>query len=271
MHYKFFAHSFHNMQEAPFSIYDYSRLKFGSDHAAKKMGKELAGSFFKEYEEKLVANRCVVIPSPYNFVKNAATILTEHFCNTLNDLLMKANGSYVDYSMIHRKVSYTNDYGFLSQEKRKALIDNDSFYINQDFLKGKTLILIDDVRITGTHENKLVELIDKYELDNEVFFLYYASYEGKSPHVEAELNFAGIDGVEDYIQLMQEDNHHTIVRPIKYILNQKIGQVEYIISLMDDQKLQALYHGCLGEGYFNLEHYRKNCERIRIEIEKRRL
>lgn len=52
-----FANTFTNLKEAKFNIADYSKLKFGSNQAAKRMGRILAESFFSKYEERLVYDK----------------------------------------------------------------------------------------------------------------------------------------------------------------------------------------------------------------------
>lgn len=267
---RFFVHGFTDLDTAPFSAYDYSRLKFGCDNSAKKFGHELAVNFFNAHAPTLIANKCVVIPSPYNYVKNAATVLTHHFCNKLNELLVSSNGEHLDYSTIHRKVSYTNDYGFLSKEKRKSLIDNDSFFFNREFTEGKVLIFIDDIRITGTHEDKLIEILDRDNLDNDCFFLYIANYYGNSPDVEAQLNFAGMTCMADYVTMLNEPKHHVIVRPLKYVLSQSSSVLRYALSDIPPPVLEEIYHGCLGEGYFKIPHYQANFQLIATAVNERR-
>lgn len=258
----FAPHEFTSFDDITFSPRSYSFLKFGSNQAAKQMGYELADTFFAKHSAELMAMPSVVIPSPYNHVKNAATIMTEHFINRLNGHLVAANGTHLDYSIIHRKVSYTNDYGFLSKEKRRKLIDNDNFFINREFIKGKRLIFIDDVRITGTHEEKLVEVLQKRKIKNSAFFLYFASYSGQSPHIEAELNFAGMSGVNEFIQLMQEPDHHVIVRPIKYLLGLQDHELKEVFLNATPKFITDMYHGCLGEGYYKIPAYQKNFEML---------
>jgi len=260
---RFFVHSFHNLESAEFSVQKYSRLKFGSDRAAREFGYELAIGFFNRHMTTLLSNKCVVIPSPYNYVRNAATIMTGHFCNKLNELLVNAQGAHVDCSLIHRKVSYTNDYGFMSKEQRKSLIDNDSFYLNKDFTDGKVLIFVDDIFITGTHENKLAEILRRDGIENKCFFVYYAQYQGTdNPEIEAALNFSAVKNVNDYIELTMERGHHIIVRPIKYILSQDKDTLSQLIKEVETDKLREIYHGCLGEGYYRIPAYQSNFKRI---------
>jgi len=256
MHTRFAAHSFTSLVDPTFSPVEYSHLKFGSDAVARKYGHELAAAFFKRHSTVLLSSKCVVIPSPYNYVRNAATVLTGHFVQALNHLLVSANGQHVEYSTIHRKVSYISDYGFLPKEKRKSLIDQDSFYLHKDFYKDKVLIFVDDVIITGTHEEKVKEILVREGLPNRAFFLYYAQYLGNNPEIEAEINFAGIKSVVDYCHfLTKTKQHHIIVRPIKFMLALPSRKLRQVLQHLSPGDLRELYYGCLGEGYYKLPQY----------------
>ena len=253
----FAANTFTGIENAPFSPHDYSRLKFGSDHVARAFGHELADAFFAAHVDALLANHVVVIPSPYNFVENAATVMTKHFVDRLNELLVEAKGESVEYLTIQRKVSYINDYGFLSKEKRKGLLDNDRFYVNKEFVRGKLLIFIDDVKITGTHEDKLKEVLADRKIRNDAMFLYFAEYLGSQAEIEAQLNFSGIQNLDDYCALMNEPNHHIIVRPIKFLLSQPVEALKSFLDRAPYEKVKKLYFSALGEGYYRIPAYQK--------------
>lgn len=259
-----FAHSFSSMDDLGFRASDYSKLKFGSDPVARAFGYQLAQTMFDEHADELLAHPAVVIPSPYNYVQNAASVMGRHFTDHLNHLLVNANGENVEWSTIHRKVSYTNDYGFLSKEKRRALIDNDSFYLNKEFLEDKTLIFIDDVCITGTHEDKLVEILDKNQLTNRTFFGYFAIYEKGEvgADIEAQLNFAGIRDVADFVELSKQPDHHIIVRPIKFLLSQDKEVFGETIRQLPREFSRKMYYGCVGEGYHRIPKYQDNFRQL---------
>jgi hypothetical protein len=261
------VHNFSKIDEScPFDPIDYSFLKFGCRKVAKKFGYELAESFFAKHTEALISQECVVIPSPYNYVKNAATVMTEFFVERLNQLLAESCGKSVEYSTIHRKVSYTADYGFLSKEKRKQLLSNDQFYANSDFLAGKTLIFVDDVKITGTHEDKLLEIIDNYGLyePNGHFFLYFANYEGDTPDIESKLNFAGIKYTFDVVHMINQSTTDLIIRPIKYILSTE--HIDTVLNMMLPEKLEKIYKLALSEGYYKIPTYQQNLNAIKNHL-----
>lgn len=265
-----FVHSFSDMDTLPFAAEDYSRLKFGCNDTARKFGHQLADVFFAENADLLIANQCVVIPSPYNHVQNAASVMTRHFVDHLNHLLVNANGRHVETSTVHRKVSYTNDYGFLSKEKRRALIDNDVFFLNRPFLADKMLVFIDDVCITGTHEEKLVEILDSNGVKNRTFFLYYAKYAkgAVGADIESKINFAGINDVDDFIALTQNHDHNVIVRAIKYLLSLPHNTLASRLHCFSHDFLTKVYYGALGEGYHAIPNYQHNLRAIAVSLGK---
>lgn len=256
-----FAHTFSTLENAGFNTADYSRLKFGSNQAAKRMGRILAESFFKAHWSRLLHNQFVVIPSPYNYVKNAATLLSEHFVDHINHLVAvnSNHGKAVEWDIIHRKVSYINDYGFLSKEDRKALIDGDTFSINKDFWGNKNLIFIDDVNITGTHEDKLIEILNEEGVTNDTFFLYFAKYNGTEANTEAALNFSDINTISAFVQMIKDEpDAQCLVRPIKYLMSQPEVTFKVALSQLPLSYVEALYFGCLSEGYNKIEKYEEN-------------
>jgi hypothetical protein len=265
------THVFTCLDDAPFSVKDYSLMKFGHDEVARKFGYDLAESFFDANRALVIGQPLVVFASPYNYVKNAATIMTKHFVDRLNMLSVFHSGHAVEYSVVHRKISYTNDYGFLSAEERKRLIDGDSFSINKHFVEGKTLLFIDDVRITGTHEHKLVELLDEAGIKlSTAHFLYHANLVSDTIHpgIEAKLNFASVARIADFVEIAHSDGHHMIIRPIKYILS--LSEID-MLEMMECLPAQAIidaYFGANAEGYFKVPSYQRNFAILKQKAER---
>lgn len=267
---RFSLHDFNSLEKMSFSKEDYSNLKFGSDIVAKSFGYELANAFFEHHSTELLNTPSVVIPSPYNHIRNAATIMAEHFINRLNHLLITNGGVNAEWSVIHRKVSYIHDYGFLDKSKRKELIDGDKFHINRDFLENKNIIFIDDICITGTHEQKLIDILDTHEIKNNTFFLYFAKYTecSSGAAIEGALNFSSIKNVHDFIKLTKEKNHHLIVRPIKFLMNQQNEDFKNTIHEFNEDFIQKLYYSCIGEGYHKVPNYNDNFQYLSEIISK---
>ena len=267
----FATHDFENLDNAGFNIAEYSKMKFGDDTAAKNFGYALAESFFEANKALVLGQQLVVFASPYNYVLNAATIMTKHFIDRLNILSVTFGGHAVEYSIVHRKTSYVNDYGFLSANERKKLIDGDSFSINKSFTDDKALLFVDDVRITGTHELKIVELLEKENISlSNVHFLYHAKLSSSTvdPGIEAKLNFAAISSIADFVSIAHTNNHHMIIRPVKYILSQAEHEMKQLMLMLPQKSIVAAYHATLAEGYFKIPGYHKNFNLLKTAAEK---
>lgn len=260
---QFALHDFNHIDSASFDISGYSELKFGSDKAAKMFGYEMADKFFLEHHNTLITNKCVVIPSAFNVVKIASTILAYHFMNRLNDLLVTEDSDIVEWTTMHRSMSYISDYCTMSKKERERLLEGDKLYINQDYVKGKTLLFVDDVTITGTHEQKISKFLKDLRLNNKRIFCYCVKYQGSNPKVESLLNHAGIKTIDDYVKLVNEPNHHLVVRAIRFLLDQSNEKLKTALDKLDNKFIDKLYLACLAKEYHKIEEYRVNLETIK--------
>ncbi len=259
-------------RKMPFDPADYSRLKFGCDVTARAFGHTVADRLFARYGDMLLNNRAVVLPSAYNYVPNAAMVMTQHFLNRLNHLLADAGGQPVEFSLVRRKLTFTTDYGFLSKEERQKILTNDQMYINDRFLEGKLLIFIDDVRITGTNEHCMEDVLSQYAglTDNPLMFVYFARFVGDGrPDVEASLNFSGIKTLAEYAELARHPDHHVIVRPIKFLLGQRHEDFVAFLGTISTRKAEEIYYGALGEGYYSVDDFQDNFLALKARVEGR--
>lgn len=260
---QFVAHDFACLDTCNFSAMDYSKLKFGSDSVARAFGHEMADKFYAEHKDLLLADKIVVIPSAFNVVKIAATILAEHFMNRLNDLLTRDDHQMVDWTTMHRSMSYIADYAFLDKAERARLLSDDKLFINRDFVEGKVLVFVDDVTITGTHEDKIVQFLADQGLTNPTIFAYYARYKGAAAEIEAALNHSGISTVQEYLDLIQEPRHHMVVRAVRFLLDKPLADLAFVLNKADFAFITDFYYACLAKGYDKLAGYRAGFELVR--------
>lgn len=260
---QFAVHDFKCLDSASFNLQDYSELKFGSDRVARLFGYQMGDKFYNQYRDILINNRCVIIPSAFNVVEIAATILARHFNNRLNDILSLEGHNIVDWTTMHRSMSYMADYCLMSKEERKRMLSGDKLYINRDFIEGKALIFVDDITITGAHENKVNGFLEELGLTNQHIFCYYARYQGDAAEIESQLNHSGIGTIKDYIKLVNESNHHIVVRAVRFLLDQPLQDLVFALERLDNEFIDKLYFACLAKEYDKIEGYRAGFELIR--------
>lgn len=247
------VHQFVSLAGAPFDVEAYSRLKFGSNAVAKMFAYEMADLFYLQYGDILRDMPCVVVPAPSTTVPVAATLMSLHFMNRLNSHCVHRGWDIVEWSMIHRKMSYNNNYSDLSRDERRALMSNDGYDLNTAFLRGKFIIFIDDCRITGTHEEKITSLLAREKMTNDHAFVCYTSYVGDDPSIESRLNHTFIKDAADLVELAREPNHQITTRAIRLLLEYPEDSFEDLLDRAPGGFVESAYHAAMTKGYHH--HY----------------
>jgi len=267
--YTYSLHKIDNTTDFGFDPNDYSRFKFGDDLVARSFGKALADGFIKYYlAENRIADQIVVISSPYSFIPTATFAMKNYFVSQLNRWLVENGGLTVQEAKVHRTITYKEDYGELSAEERMNLIGNDSFHIDKDFLEGKTLLFLDDIKITGSHERMIINMAKAYGLSNEIHMLYFAELVNRQihPNIENVLNYHQVKSIFDLEKIIKSGYFCFNTRIVKYILNTEHNSFSIFLERMDHDFIHQLYDLALGNSYHLMEAYTDNLQLIKSYI-----
>lgn len=267
--YTYSLHKIHNTDHFGFEPDDYSRFKFGDEQVAKSFGKDLADGFIRYYlTENFITGQIVVISSPYCFIPTATFAMKNYFVSQLNRWLVEHGGLAVQEAKVHRTITYKEDYGALSAEDRMTLIGNDSFHIDKDFLEGKTLLFLDDIKITGSHERMILKMVKEYGLKNDIHMLYFAELMNKDihPNVENHLNYHQIKSIFDLEEIIQGGNFCINTRIVKYILNCDFNSFSIFLERQSTDFINNLYDLSLGNSYHTIESYSENLNYLKNYI-----
>lgn len=259
--YTYSLHKIDNIADFGFDPNDYSRFKFGDDLVAKSFGKDLADGFIKYYlADNSIIDQIVVISSPYSFIPTATFAMKNYFVSQLNRWLVENGGLAIQETKVHRTITYKEDYGELSAEERISLIGNDSFHIDKAFLTGKTLLFLDDIKITGSHERMILKMAREYGLKNEIHMLYFAELVNKNihPKVENLLNYHQIKSIFDLEEIINSNNFCFNTRIVKYILNTPTSSFTIFLEQRSSDFINQLYDLSLGNNYHTIEAYAQN-------------
>lgn len=259
--YSYSLHKIHHSTEFGFEPDDYSRFKFGDDLVASKFGRDLANGFIRDFlENDDITEQIVVISSPYCFIPTATFAMKDHFIYQLNHWLAEQGKLVVQEAKVHRTITYKEDYGELSAEDRMKLIGNDSFHIDREFLTGKTLLFLDDIKITGSHERMILKMAKEYGLKNDMFMLYFAELANKEihPNIENFLNYHCVKSVFDLHDIINDGNFRFNTRIVKYILNCDFNSFVTFLEGQNKNFIGSLYNLALGNSYHEIESYAEN-------------
>jgi hypothetical protein len=256
--------SLHKIEDAgniPFSAIEYSKFKFGDKKIAKRFGFALAQKFIEDVLKKQpIVNQIVVCSSPYCFIPTATFAMKDYFIQVINSYLFQAGFDVVEETKIHRTITYKEDYGDLSAEDRLKLIGNDTFHIDKEFIEGKTLLFLDDIRITGSHERALKRMAKEYNLINDMLFLYFAELINPQihPRIENKLNYAFVKTLLDLDKVIKNENFLINTRVVKFILGYQFDDFKNFIEYQSMRLIQNIYHQAIGNGYYKIDDYKRN-------------
>lgn len=247
-------------EKIPFSATAYSKFKFGCKTTAKKFGYSLAESFIELLKFNPITNQIVISSSPYCFIPTATFAMKDYFVQKVNEYLVSAELPVVQEIKIHRTITYKEDYGGLSADERIKLIGNDGFHIDTEFIKGKTILFLDDIKITGSHERVIERMYNQYNLTNDCIFIYFAELVNKAihPSIENDLNYAFVKNLLDLDKVIKNENFLLNTRVVKFILNSPTDEFKTFIQYQKQTLVQTIYHQAIGNSYHQIDEYKKN-------------
>jgi hypothetical protein len=262
-------HKISNNHNFGFKADDYSRFKFGDEQVARSFGHDLADGFINEFlKDNLITGQMVVISSPYLFIPTATFAMKNYFVYRLNRWLVQNGGLVVQEAKVHRTITYKEDYGALSAEERLNLIGNDSFHIDKNYLEGKTLLFLDDIKITGSHERMILKMAKAYELKNDIHMLYFAELVNKEihPNIENFLNYHKVKSIFDLEEIINSGKFFINTRIVKYILNCDFSTFSIFLERQSQEFRHHLYDLSLGNNYHLIEAYAENLNFIKNSL-----
>lgn len=255
-------HKITGIDSFTFNPAEYSRFKFGDGHIAESYGQDLANGFLAQHANELMSGRQVVIlPSPYFAIPTASYAMAAAFKNTINRFLAINRLPVAEEAKIHRYKTYSLDYGELDADSRLNLILNDKYHLDSQFLKGKLLIFIDDIKITGSHELVIRNLLKQFVLQDEIaWFLYFAQLNGEHihPRIENDLNYHYVKSVHHLGSIINSGNFKVNTRIVKYILNAECTAFEHFITQQTALFREQLADLAISNGYHEMEEYKNN-------------
>lgn len=253
--------------EFPKQVYqDYSRFKHGSKSIARQFGKQLAKKITED--NIFVKNENIIIyPAPYNNVPTASSSLKDYLMSYLSTEFLNKDIN-VKEGKIHRAYSYDDDYGMMNKEQRDAAISSDIFDIDKTFISAwDTLVFIDDIKITGSHEQRIKELLLREGIENDVIFIYLFEYTGDDPVTEHRLNHDTVNNLRDVNDIIRNDKFIFNTRVIKYILKADVQEFVGFITYQSDVFVETMFRYSILNSYHKNNKYKMNFGILKTIVE----
>jgi hypothetical protein len=269
MYSSYSLHKIHDIKKLTFNPTDYSRFKFGDKLIADIYGSNLAEGFIKEYSEIILRqDELYIAPSPYLSIPTASNYLCREFVKVINRFLCENNKKAINEIKITRINTYTQDYGNLSFEERKSMIEKDTYYIDKQAIKDKFCIFIDDIKITGSHEYTIKNILNNLDVNGSFCFVYYAELINAeiSPKIENYFNYYALKDLNDLIKIINNENFNFNTRVIKYLLSLPLVDFQTIICKMYEIQKITLLNLSISNNYHLISLYQNNFNHLKNTI-----
>jgi hypothetical protein len=231
----------------------YSAFKHGSKNSARSFGEQVAAVC--DFPEN---STLVFYAAPYNNVPAASNALKDYVLSGCAKQFIQKNIT-IKQSKIFREYSYDEDYGLMNKEERATAISSDTMYLDKSCIRpGETLVFVDDIKITGAHEERIKEILVREAISNPVIFLYIAEYTGDKPAIEHDLNYDSIKNLKDINDIIRNEEFILNIRVLKYILKADIEEFVSFISYQSKVFQETLYSSAALNGYNRSPKYKNN-------------
>ena len=233
----------------PFDLSHYSEFKYGRRDVAEQFGAAMAQLLVGHFAGILQSNeQIVVIGTPYKRVPNAARMLA-----IAAERHLRAAGFPTTYSYIYQHRLAEGDYSTLPAHLREQRNRQKKRYVDPDDFAEKHVVVIDDVRITGSIERSIMALLGNIPvLSTTIVNLVRLDPEvaASQPHLESKLNHHSVTGLHDLLRLMATPEQFTLTtRAVKYILQAGPTEMMRFLEQLDPARVMELYEAVVDEGY----------------------
>jgi len=246
-----------------FDPFEYSKFKYGSTEIAKRYGVALAEKFITVYGEQMIASNSsstnlMISTSAFKYCPSASASVTNYFQDHVNWWLYKKGKKPMNKNQIFRCETTEGDYGKLSSDQRQVLMMQNNYSVDMNRLRGGTFLVLDDIRITGAHEQKVQHFLRDSGVET-LFLLYVAMFETPplNPGVESMVNDCWIKGRLSCVASIINSGHFTLnARVCKFLLSYKDLTELRLFFLQCPQKLiYDVFVSTVGDGYCFMKEY----------------
>lgn len=236
---------------------EYSWFKYGCLSIAEQYSEALA-SVLTPHLMQLVkpGEQVVVMGTPYKNLPNAAKLLA----GSAERILRKA-GFPTSLTRIYQYHLGSGDYAGLSLAGREARNGAKKRAFDPAEFIGKHVVVIDDVRITGSVERSIMALLASLDILS-MTFVNLMKLDPKlaeaKPQIESELNQHAVEGLAELGNLMMDRGNFTLTtRAIRFVLESNPDEVQWLLDNLPDHDRRLLYNGAVDDGYDRMEKYQK--------------
>jgi hypothetical protein len=225
-------------------IESYSRFKFGDGEVGGRYGATLGSLVLNEAVELLNAHEVHVTSSAFRVAPPASESLVGPFLASA-DAAAREEGAATTFSRfkIGKSRLATDNYAGMSFEERSQTLQSDLVLPSGLELEGQSVIILDDIRVTGLRQAALESLLEGAGVARASFYYVLHVPDGKVyPQTEAIINARSVKTIDDILELAIRPGFVPNVRLCKFILSQTLNELERFCSSVPSDVRDVVLH-----------------------------
>lgn len=229
----------------------YGLMKFGSQAACRAIGIELGLLITEQAPEIVYDPSPIVAPFMYKHVPSAAHTIAKYAFIRINWMRAREGLDRIRTRQIYINRQPNADYSRLTLPERLAYMRSSGLELISEPLDGYNLLLLDDVRTTGTYGTLVREMVEAYDIGT-MLEVYWATIlpevAAEQPETEHLLNSGAGTGIDLLQRLLDCGPMKHTVRTLKEILKAGTEDFEKLLINLPDEVLLELFEGMVGTG-----------------------
>lgn len=248
----------------------YSKFKYGDREQAGLYADELTEVILESDLAQLYRGTqpLVVSASAYKRLCTAAQSVADGVL-----LRLKWAGYDAAAGRIKRARLTEGDYGTMSAQERAFWMANNGLSLDKELFYGRHVIIVDDVRITGSHEHaiaKLFETLPIASLTSAYVIEIDPDLAARDTKIEDRMNHACIKTLHDlYLLMWEQDQYAMNARTVKFVLSRPQDMLKLFLEKLTGEELRALHVGMMDDGYYAMTAYAEGTRLLTNEILRR--
>ncbi len=226
------------------NIAEYSRFKFGDGEAGKKYGTMLGGLVLSDTAELLTSDEIYVASSAYRVAPPASESLLTPFLTAAESTAksVDADTTFKRFKISKAKMA-TDNYAGMSFGERSRTLQSDLILPDNLNLKGKHVVILDDIRVTGLREAALRQLLENAGAKHTSFYYVLDVPEGRTyPQTEAVINIRSVKTVDDVLEMACQPGFVPNVRLCKFILSQNVHDLKRFCTCVPKEVVEMVLY-----------------------------
>lgn len=208
-------------RHVPVDLAAYSRFKYGDALVALEFATGLAELALRAPVLDRVRGDLVVAVPGYDVAPPAAASLREPF---MGELQARRPDVRVRALHVRRRRASPGDFASMSRaERADALTSHDLEVVDE--VRGCVVVVLDDVRVTGTHERAMDRALRRAGAAC-VVHLYVLAAESDDPSIEAQINRVAVSSVADMGRLAAVTAYTPNARVLRALLTSAPGELD---------------------------------------------